>query len=71
MNRKERRARLAMAREKKFVEDYVKHLPASTDINAPGVHHMVFYHDTWCNIYRGGSCNCEPDIKLFTEPKRS
>jgi len=71
MNRKERRIRDAMARETKYVKGYVEHLPGSTDIKAPGVHHIVMYHDTWCNIYRGGTCNCEPDIKCFTEPKRS
>jgi hypothetical protein len=20
------------------------------------------YHDDWCRIYRGGYCNCDPDI---------
>jgi hypothetical protein len=23
-------------------------------------------HDDWCQIYRGGECNCDPDI-TFTE----
>jgi hypothetical protein len=22
------------------------------------------YHDDWCRIHRGGSCNCDPEIKL-------
>jgi hypothetical protein len=30
-----------------------------------------FYHDDWCQIYDGKTCNCEPDVKFFAEPKRS
>jgi len=73
MNRQERRIRAAMARETKYVKGYVEHLPErrDMDITSPGVHHVVVYHDTWCSIYRDGGCNCEPDIKYFTEPKRS
>lgn len=26
------------------------------------------YHDDWCAIYRGGYCNCEPEIKLRLPP---
>jgi hypothetical protein len=22
------------------------------------------YHDDWCRIYRGGYCNCEPEIRV-------
>lgn len=21
-------------------------------------------HDTWCAVYKGGYCNCNPDIKV-------
>lgn len=28
------------------------------------------YHDTWCRIYQGGYCNCEPEIKLLPLPGR-
>ncbi len=41
MNRKEIRIRNLMARETKYVKDYVEHLPVSTDIKVPGVHHVV------------------------------
>jgi len=74
MNRRERRARAAMARSAKFVNDYVQHLPrvGFDAVMKPGeVTHIVCYHDDWCNIYKGGCCNCTPDIKLHAEPTRS
>ena len=27
------------------------------------------YHDDWCRIYRGGYCNCDPEIKLRPPPE--
>jgi hypothetical protein len=29
-----------------------------------GVHMVDVYHDTWCSIYKGKRCNCDPDVKL-------
>ena len=29
-----------------------------------GVHSIDVCHDSWCGIYRGTRCNCDPDIKL-------
>ena len=29
------------------------------------------YHDDWCRIYRGGYCNCEPDIIVWPPPERN
>ena len=26
------------------------------------------YHDDWCKVYKGGYCNCDPDIKLRPQP---
>jgi hypothetical protein len=62
-----------MARSAKFVKDYVEHLPAVgfDAVSNPGVTHMVCYHNDWCNIYKGGDCNCTPEIKLHAEPTRS
>jgi hypothetical protein len=28
------------------------------------------YHDDWCRIYRGGYCNCDPEIKLRRSAER-
>ena len=73
MNRHERRRRAAMARENKFVDEYVHHLPevGPDVIEKGGVTHMVCYHDEWCRIYDGKECNCEPQIRFFAEPNRS
>lgn len=31
----------------------------------PGVlYHLDFYHDDWCNVFKGGVCNCNPDVKV-------
>ena len=29
------------------------------------------YHDDWCRIYRGGYCNCDPDIIIWPPPDRN
>ena len=34
------------------------------DIRAAGVHNIDIRHDSWCAIYKGGYCNCDPDIDL-------
>jgi hypothetical protein len=28
-------------------------------------------HDDWCRVYRGGYCNCDPEIKLWPPPERN
>jgi hypothetical protein len=28
------------------------------------VAHAVIQHDSWCAIYKGGACDCVPDISL-------
>jgi hypothetical protein len=73
MNRHERRAKTAMARSQKLVDDYVRHLPevGPECMNGPGIFHMVMYHDDWCGMYKGEGCNCNPGIRFFVDPKRS
>ncbi|MCI0464975.1 MAG: hypothetical protein L0Z62_49265 [Gemmataceae bacterium] len=29
------------------------------------------YHDDWCDIYRGGYCNCDPEVELRRPPERN
>ena len=29
------------------------------------------YHDSWCRIYRGGYCNCDPEVKLRPPPEQN
>jgi hypothetical protein len=39
----------------------------SDDLGKPGVSHMVYYHDEWCQTYDSNGCNCdsEPVIRFF------
>lgn len=36
---------------------------------APGVHIVQVRHDDWCSIWRGGECNCEPEIGMSAPGK--
>jgi hypothetical protein len=39
---------------------------------APGrLMDVDIYHDDWCRIYRGGYCNCHPEVKLRSPPERN
>lgn len=29
-----------------------------------GLNDLTIAHDNWCHIYRGGDCNCDPDVEL-------
>jgi hypothetical protein len=73
MNRHERRRQAAKARETGFYNDYVRHLPEAGPevLGKPGVSHVVFFHDDWCRIYGGEACSCQPDVRIFAEPRRS
>jgi hypothetical protein len=72
MNRQQRRRQAAMAKHNNFYNDYVRHLPevGPEVLGQPGVHHMVCHHDESCPIYDGKTCNCDPLIKFFAEPRR-
>jgi hypothetical protein len=76
MNRHERRkAKARKARENKFVNDYVRHLPEVSGLELGVVTHMVCAHDDWCDIYKKGggleNCTCSPTISYHAEPRRS
>ena len=30
----------------------------------PGVRMTTIKHDSWCKIFRGKACNCDPEIEL-------
>jgi len=32
----------------------------------PGFHPVMIKHDSWCNIFKGGACNCNPEIETPT-----
>ena len=37
-----------------------------------GLTSCVVYHDAWCAHFRGGACNCDPDVRVkWTQPDAS
>jgi len=34
-----------------------------------GLHEVNVAHDDWCQVYKGGYCNCDPDIQLRRPPR--
>jgi len=44
-------------------------------IPAASVNLVDIYHDDWCDIYRGGRCNCDPHSHVRTvenlDPRRN
>jgi hypothetical protein len=71
MNWKQRRA--ILAREKKWVDDYVSHLPElkPQDLVRGTQYHVVTFHGEGCRLYAGGRCSCRPRTKFYAEPVRS
>jgi hypothetical protein len=38
----------------------------------PGrVTEVDIYHDGWCRIYRGGYCDCDPEVELRPPPEQN
>jgi hypothetical protein len=31
----------------------------------PGLSEVAVYHDDWCAVYRGGYCDCDPEVKIW------
>jgi hypothetical protein len=61
LNRHERRRRAALARRR---TGYLHRVIAAFDDSKPGVHIASVEHDSTCAIYRGGDCDCVPDISV-------
>ncbi len=35
----------------------------------PGVHHVNVFHDDDCAYWRGGTCDCRPEVRLVGDPR--
>jgi hypothetical protein len=82
MNRKERRAAAARARQNRerhdrFFQNYVSHLP-QVPLDAPlepgRVYHLSLWHDPGCRFYETGKladCACDLVITRHIEPGRT
>jgi hypothetical protein len=42
----------------------VKYLYACGALPPGSLHHLEVRHDNWCQHWTGGSCNCNPDIRV-------
>ena len=45
------------------VPNYLKPLfdfAATLKLRPGAVTHICIYHDAWCQVFKGGACNCEP-----------
>jgi hypothetical protein len=67
------RRRAKLAKEKKWIDSYVSHLPElqPSELIRGVKYHAVTYHDEDCWLYRGGRCCCRPTVKFYAEPMRS
>jgi hypothetical protein len=77
MNRKQRRAAAGKSRKAlsdNFYDSYLAYLPKVNhpDFTKPGVTHVVYFHDIWCDIYTNArTCTCNPNVEYRVEPCRS
>jgi len=62
VNRHERRA--AAARARRVRTGYLHRIVGGDLPLRPGVHIAAIEHDHWCAIYRGGGCDCVPNISV-------
>jgi hypothetical protein len=44
--------------------NYVRAVLAKARNIRHGVHIVDIYHDNWCAIWKGGTCNCKPEINI-------
>jgi hypothetical protein len=64
VNRHERRRQPALAdRHQHHQTGYLHRIAGGLSLR-PGVHIATVEHDHWCNIYRGGHCDCVPNISV-------
>jgi hypothetical protein len=69
MNRRARRAAAARGRRHQGARPgYLHRITAAHaalgDQLRDKVAHAVIQHDSWCAIYKGGACDCVPEISL-------
>jgi len=37
------------------------------DPNNPQIYHIRVFHDDWCDIFKNGLCNCNPEVKILPQ----
>lgn len=47
-------------------------IPSLAAVLRPGVASLTtIAHDDWCRIFKGGECNCSPDVTISTIKKET
>jgi hypothetical protein len=44
-----------------YIEKLMRYVEQATV--GTGDHHVRISHDDWCAMFKGGVCNCDPDIR--------
>lgn len=60
-------------RKPNYLAPLIEGVKAQLDIGIPkpgSIGHAFVYHDNWCAIFKGGVCNCNPDIKYAIQDER-
>ena len=47
--------------------NYLDQVIALREQLGEGVHHVVVDHDGWCAHWRGGVCDCRPEVTICEE----
>ncbi len=64
-----RRRRLEAYAQQPYVKRLDEALRAGAFAGPPGRVGMVeVRHDDWCGIWKGGACNCEPELAVRYQP---
>jgi hypothetical protein len=50
--------------ENRDYEDIIQRVVKNVQSGEGSVQMLSFYHDDWCPKLKGGTCRCNPDIKL-------
>jgi hypothetical protein len=64
MNRHERRRQAALNRRTGYQHRMIAAFASGAVSATPGIHVATVEHDPDCSIYRGGGCDCVPDISI-------
>jgi hypothetical protein len=66
------RWRVALAKEQRWIAEYVPTPPAlrARDLIRGEAYVAVWRHDPGCMIFAGYRCECKPDIKFFAARTR-
>ena len=55
-------------RQSNYVKEFIDMVENGEMLTKPGLYKHDVYHDDWCNFFKNGICNCNPEI-VTTEIK--